>query len=147
MSRSKRLQPVQRITEAREKDAARLLGECQQQLQQLQQQLQELEHYREEYRNHYQHSGRSGFSAQKLIQMQQFLANIDQAMVQQHQAIHQAEILCEEKKQLWFQARGKTQALDRVAERYQDDERQQENRREQKENDEFAQRSQSRPKK
>ena len=147
MSRSKRLQPVQRISEAKEKDAARVLGESQQQLQQLQQQLAELERYREEYRNHYQHSGRAGFSAQRLQQLQQFLANIDQAITQQQRAITRAESLCEEKRRLWFQARGRSQALDKVAERYRDDERQQENRREQKENDEFASRSGGMPKK
>lgn len=147
MSRSKRLQPVQQITETREKEAARALGECQQQLAQLQQQLTELERYREEYRGHYQQSGNAGITAQRLLQLQQFLAKIDQAIEQQQQAIINGEAQCEVKKQLWFQARGRTQALDKVAERYRDDERQQQNRREQKENDEFAQRSRSHPKK
>jgi flagellar FliJ protein len=140
MTRSERLRPVQRITESREKDAARVLGECQQQLQQMQQQLSELERYREEYRGHYQQHGSAGFSAQKLQQLQYFLANLDQAITQQQQAIRKAEAHCEEKKRLWFQARGRTQALDKVSEHYQQDERQQQNRREQKENDEFAQR-------
>lgn len=140
MSRSKRLQPVQRITEAKEQDAARALGDAQQQLEQLKEQLKELENYREEYRNHFQHSGRSGFSAQQLVQQQQFLTHIDKAIKQQHQSIIQAEAACEERRQLWFQARGRTQALDKVAERYRDDERQEQNRREQKENDEFASR-------
>ncbi len=141
MSRSKRLQPVQRVTEAREKDAAQALGDAQQQLQHLRQQLKELEHYREEYRNQYLQSGSTGFSAQKLQQMQGFLASLDKAIQQQHQNITQAELLCEQKKQLWHQARGRTQALEKVAERYLDEERQQQNRREQKENDEFASRS------
>ena len=140
MTRSKRLAPVQRITEAKEKDAARALGDAQLQLQQLQQQLKELETYREEYRNHFQHSGRNGFSAQQLQQQQQFLSNIDLAIEQQHQTISNTEVLCEQKKQHWFDARGRTQALDKVAERYLDDERQVQNRREQKENDEFASR-------
>ena len=147
MSRSKRLQPVQRITEAREKDAAKELGECQQQLLQQQQQLSELENYREEYRRHYQQSGNAGFSAQKLIQLQQFIANIGQGIEQQRQAIMNTEMLCQEKKQLWNHARGRTQALDKVAERYLDDERQQENRREQKDNDEYAQQRARRPRK
>lgn len=145
MSRSKRLQPVQRLTQAREKDAARALGNSRQQLQQLQQQLAELERYREEYRKHYQQSGNAGFSAQKLQQLQLFLANIDQAIAQQQQAIANAEKLCEQQKASWFRARGKTQALDKVVERYQEDERQQQNRREQKENDEYAQRGRSLP--
>jgi flagellar FliJ protein len=147
MTRSKRLQPVQRITEAREKEAARVLGECQQQLHQLQQQLGELGRYREEYRNHYQQHGSAGFSAQKLQQLQHFLTKLDQSIAQQHQVILHAEARCEEKKRLWFQARGRTQALDKVSEHYQEDERLQQNKREQKENDEFAQRSQGLPKK
>ena len=143
MSRSKRLQPVQRITEAKEQDAARALGEAQQQLEQLRQQLKELENYRQEYRNHFQHSGRGGFSAQQLVQQQQFLTHLDKAIEQQHHSISQAETACEERRQLWFQARGRTQALDKVAERYRDDERQEQDRREQKENDEFASRGTS----
>lgn len=147
MTRSKRLQPVQRITEARERDAARLLGESQQQLQQLQQQLLELGRYREEYRSHYQQSGSAGFSAQKLQQMQAFLASLEQAITQQQQAVLKAEAHCEERKRLWFQARGRTQALEKVAGRYQEDEQQQQNRREQKESDEHAQRARGMPKK
>ena len=140
MTRSQRLKPVQRITEAREQEKVRELGACQQQLEQLKQQLAELEHYREEYRRQYQQAGQAGFSAQKLIQLQQFLSNIDKAVEQQHQSITNAQVMCEEKKQSWFKARTRTQALDKVAERYLADEQQQENRREQKENDEFAQR-------
>jgi flagellar FliJ protein len=147
MNRSKRLQPVQRITESREKDAARVLGEFQKQLLQLQQQLAELERYREEYRNYYQQCGGAGFSAQKLLQLQHFLSKIGQAITQQQQAIINAQAQCELKKKLWFQARSRTHALDKVAERYQQDEQLQENRREQKDNDEFAQRHRGRPKK
>lgn len=138
MSRSKRLKPIQRITEMREKDAAQDLGESQQRLQLLQKQLSELERYREEYRNYYQQSGREGMTALRLQQLQQFLTNIDKAIEQQDQAIKSAEYQCEEKKKLWYAARGRTQALDKVAERYLDDERQQQNRREQKELDERA---------
>lgn len=138
MNRSKRLEPVQRISEQREKDAARAMGECQQRLQQLQQQLGELERYREEYRHHYHENGRNGFSAQRLQQLQQFLSKIDQAIAQQHQAIGHASNECEQKRQQWFRARSRSQALGKVAERYQDVERQEQNRREQKENDEYA---------
>lgn len=141
MTRSQRLKPVQRITGAREEEAARLLGECQQQLLLQQQQLQELERYREEYRQHYQQNGRAGLSAQKLLQLQQFLANLEQAIQQQQQTIQRSGQQCEKQRELWRQARGRSQALDKVAERYQEDERQQLNRREQKESDEFAQRS------
>ena len=138
MTRSERLNPVRRVTEAREQDAARELGECQQQLQRLQQQLLELEGYRREYQAHYQQSGQAGITAQRLLQLQQFLANIDKAVAQQQQEILAAERRCEERRQRWFAARGRSQALDKVAERYQEDERQQQGRREQKESDEFA---------
>lgn len=147
MTRSKRLQPVKQITEIREKDAAKLLGESKQELQQLQHQLAELERYRQEYRGHYQQNGSAGFSAQRLQELQQFLAKIDLSIVQQEQAIVTAEGVCEEKKQLWLQARGKTHALGKVVERYQQDEQQQQNRREQRENDEYAQRGRGADKK
>lgn len=141
MTRSERLQPVQRITEAREKEKVRALGESQQQLQQLKVQLRELEQYRGDYQRQFEQAGKAGFSAQKMIQLQQFLSNIDQAITQQKQSIVNAEAMCEEKRQSWFNARNRTQALDKVAERYRQDEQQQQNRREQKENDEFAQRA------
>lgn len=141
MKRSERLQPVQRISESREKAAVRILGQAQQHLQQQKQQLIDLKNYRNEYAQHYMQSGQAGFNGQKLQQLQNFLANIDKAIEQQHSAIENAHWQCEQAKQHWQQARGRSQALDKVAERYLSDEQTQQNRAEQKESDEYASQS------
>ena len=140
MKRSTRMQPVIRVSEEREKQAAKELGDWQQALDQRRQQLTELQNYREEYRRYFAEVGSSGVSARRLIELQRFLAKLDQAVNQQMEVVASTERGLDVKRQSWMQARSKTQVLENVVSRYRDEEEVEQSRRDQKELDEMVQR-------
>lgn len=141
MTRSERFKPVQRISGDRERQAAQVLGESRSALEAQRQKLSELEQYRHDYYRQYEQAGSSGISAAKLMQLQRFLASLNQAIEQQKRSVEMAEHHCQQQESRWLQARSKAKAVDKVAERLSEDERLLRQRREQKESDEFAQRA------
>ena len=140
MTRSQRLKPVSRVAEHHEQTAARAMGEYQQRLNVHENRLRELIKYREEYAHGFQIAGARGMGAAQLQDYRTFLARIDQAISQQQGQVAQARRQYEQKKDEWFHRRTRSQALEKVAERYRKQERHDEDRREQKDSDERAQR-------
>lgn len=140
MKKSDRLQPVQRLSECREQDAAKALGDSNRAVSEQEQRLADLENYREEYARYYQQRGEAGVTAAKLMELQRFLHNLNKAIEQQQQVVAMARRHSEQSKQQWNSARGRRQALGKVAERYRQEEQHSAARQEQKENDEYAQR-------
>ncbi len=143
MKKSNRLKPVQRLSEAREQDAAKALGDSNRHVSEQEQRLADLENYREEYARYYQQRGEQGVTAAKLMELQRFLHNLNKAIEQQQQVVAMARQRSEQSKQQWNNARGKSQALDKVVERYRKEEDRSASRQEQKDNDEYAQRKDS----
>lgn len=143
MKKSNRLKPVQRLSEAREQDAAKALGDSNRHVSEQEQRLADLENYREEYARYYQQRGEQGVTAAKLMELQRFLHNLNKAIEQQQQVVAMARQRSEQSKQQWNSARGKSQALDKVVERYRKEEDRSASRQEQKDNDEYAQRKDS----
>ena len=143
MKKSNRLKPVQRLSEAREQDAAKALGDSNRHVSEQEQRLADLENYREEYARYYQQRGEQGVTAAKLMELQRFLHNLNKAIEQQQQVVAMAKQRSEQSKQQWNSARGKSQALDKVVERYRKEEDRSASRQEQKDNDEYAQRKDS----
>jgi flagellar FliJ protein len=140
MKKSTRLKPIQQLSELRKQDAAKALGMSNQRVSEQEQRLSELQHYRLEYQRHYQERGQTGISVSKLLDLQRFLHNLDQAIVQQQRALEQHRLDRDHKRSLWQAAHGKNLAMEKVVERYRHDEDHQASRREQKDNDEMAQR-------
>ncbi len=141
MKKSRRLKPVVRVAEGREQQAARALGVARARLGQVQQQLEELRRYRDDYRQRFQQAGAAGMGAVQLVDYQQFLHKLGQAIEQQGQQVVQVTQEAEAKRALWFASRGKVRMLDTLVARYQAIEEQQASRREQREQDERSQRS------
>lgn len=139
MKKSDRLTPVQRLSESREQTAAKALGKSNQAVQAQEQRLSELEQYRSEYYQYVQERGAAGVTAGKLQDLQRFLNNLNLAIEQQKQVVEMARREQEQMKVHWQQAHGKHQALSNVVDRYREDERLEDGKREQKEIDEHAQ--------
>jgi flagellar FliJ protein len=139
VSKSKRLEPVKQLSESREQDAARALGQSNQALLAEEQRLVELQQYRDEYHNYVQQKGAAGVMASKLLELQRFLGNLNQAIEQQKRVVERARQEQAQVKHSWQQARGKHQAMNKVIERYRQDEQLAADKREQKEIDEHAQ--------
>ncbi|NOX76740.1 MAG: flagellar export protein FliJ [Gammaproteobacteria bacterium] len=140
MKKSSRMQPVVKVAEGREQQAARHLGESQVALTQAQQRLDELKEYRRDYEQRFQTSGALGMGAAQMEDYRKFLCNLGRAIEQQTQTVAQSTTMFEQQRQRWFVTRGKAQALDNVVARYQAEEQRDLDRREQQEQDEHAMR-------
>lgn len=138
MSRSARLQPLQRLAEQRENEAARAVADALRKLEEQRQQLQGLNGFRHEYNERFARDGQAGMSVGRMLDWRRFLARLDTALEQQEEAITRAELECERVKKLWVLSRRNSDTYDLLAERYRLDELQQQARSEQKESDEYA---------
>lgn len=143
MKRSQRFEPVVKVAENREQEAARLLGDAQSALSQAQHRLTELEGYREEYISRFHSTGSVGMSAAQMMDYRTFLGKLDLAITEQRTVVEQADQFAEQQRQEWFARRGKVKMLDTVVARYQADEQRDANRKEQGDQDERAQRIKS----
>jgi flagellar protein FliJ len=133
-SRSDKLQPAVDQAQRRQKDALQRLAEQQQKLAHAEQQLEELKRYRQDYS-----LSDGGLTVSALLNRQQFVDRIDQAIVQQGQLIERLQRQMEAARQRWLQAHARENALDSVVERFRKQELQREQRLEQAEVDERMQ--------
>lgn len=138
--KSQRLDTVRHMAQEDERKAIEAFGASSQNMQMQQKQLDDLLQYRNEYQNKLMSMGKTGITAERLRQQQRFIAQIDQAIVQQEQAVQNATMQMNSQKQVWLDKRTRTQALDKVVERYTEEEASQDSRRDQKNNDEMASR-------
>jgi flagellar export protein FliJ len=138
MKKSERFQPIKQLIEARKLEAAKALGRSNQRLEEQEQRLRDLQQYQKEYSLYYQQCGQSGLTAAKLQDLQRFLHNLKQAVVQQQQLVEMTRRECDHKRKQLQLAHSKSMAMGKVIERFRSDEDYQAERREQKENDEMA---------
>lgn len=133
-SRSDRLQPAVDQAQRRQKDALQRLADHQQKLAHAEQQLEELKRYRHEYG-----LGDGGMTVSALLNRQQFVDRIDQAIVQQSKLIERLQRQLDGARERWLHAHARENALDNVVERLRKQEYQREERLEQAEVDERMQ--------
>jgi len=138
--KSKRMEPVLRIAESREDQAAHAFAESRRQLGEHERQLVQLQGYRREYQMQIDNQAAAGITASRLVDTHRFLAQLDKAITQQQMVVEQATRLCNQKRQHWLMSRQKSQSLEKAKTRFETLERQHEDRREQKVLDELAQR-------
>jgi flagellar FliJ protein len=139
MKRSQRLEPVVKVAQNREQQAAKSLGDSQSALNQAEQRLEELKGYREEYIRRFHANGAVGMSAAQMGDYRLFLSNLSHAIEQQVELVKQAAAVVEQQRKKWFNRRGKVKMLDKVVSRFQTDEQRVVDKKEQSEQDERAQ--------
>ena len=139
MLKSKRLQPVVKIAQNREDDAAQVLNEYRKVIDQQEAELIELRQYHTEYTQRLSDSGRNGLHIAQLNDYRSFIARLAVAVKQQEDQLAVCEVELKEKYDAWLLTRVHHQALDKVVDRYQQQEMQESNRREQAESDERSQ--------
>jgi flagellar FliJ protein len=133
-ARSARLQPAVEQAQRREQDALQRLAEQQRRMAYVQQQLDDLERYRKEYS-----VGAGGLTVSALLNRQQFVERINQAIIQQGLEVERQRRVTEGARLQWLQTHARERALDSVVERFREQERQSEQRQEQAEVDERMQ--------
>ncbi|MDE2156499.1 MAG: flagellar export protein FliJ [Xanthomonadaceae bacterium] len=139
-SRAAQLQPAVEQARQRSEDALAQLAAQQQLLAKAEQQLSELQRYRREYAT----AGAGALTVGSLVNRQNFLDRIDQAIVQQGVEIARLQRQYGQAQNRWHQAHARESALDNVVDRYHAEARRAEDRNEQAESDERTQYRRSR---
>ncbi|MFC5696460.1 flagellar export protein FliJ [Pseudomonas sp. GCM10022186] len=139
-SRAARLAPVVEMAERDEREAARMLGRCQGQLSQAEMKLGELERYRADYQQQWLEEGRRGVSGQWLMNYQRFLSQLESAIGQQMQSVKWHRDNLDKARAAWQQRYARLEGLRKLVQRYLDEARAAEDKREQKLLDELVQR-------
>lgn len=145
-SRAARLTPVIEMAERAERDAARLLGQGQQQLAQAEAKLGELQQYFSDYQQQWLTQGSQGVTGQWLMNYQRFLSQLESAIGQQQRSVDWHRNNLHKLRQQWQQRRARLEGLSKLVERYLQEARVAADKREQKLLDEFSQRLAGRPK-
>lgn len=140
MTRSQRLKPVQQINQTQEAKALESLAEVQHRLRQASEQYHQLQQYQLEYSQKFDNVAQ--MRVQQLQEFQQFYAQLGQALQGQQELIAQLQKEHDYKRGQWLKCRQRSNSMDKVVERYRDQERYQRDRSEQLEMDELSQRRQ-----
>lgn len=139
-SRAARLAPVVDMAEKAEREAALQLGRAQGLLGQAEGKLADLEKYLQGYQQQWISEGQRGVSGQWLVNYQRFLSQLDVAIAQQQQAVNWHRSNLNKVREVWQQRYARLEGLRKLVQRYLDEARLAEDKREQKLLDELAQR-------
>ncbi|MDD2060772.1 flagellar export protein FliJ [Pseudomonas sp. GD03860] len=138
--RAARLAPVVEMAENAERQAAQRLGQFQQQVSLAQAKLAELDRFREDYQLQWINRGGQGVSGSWLVNYQRFLGQLESAMTQQRQSLAWHQNNLSNARGTWQQAYARVEGLRKLVQRYIDEARLVEDKREQKLLDELSQR-------
>ncbi len=138
MKRSQRLDPIQRYRREREDQAAARLREANQRCDQLAAQIEQLRAFRQEYAGQINQVGSTGLSVHRLRLIQDFVARLDELIAEQEDKLAQLHQAREAARAAWEAEYRNRRALDTLVDRYQAEERREEQRAEQKALDERA---------
>ena len=139
-SRAARLAPVVEMAERAEREAARQMAHMQGLLAKAEAQLGVLERYRGDYQQQWISEGSKGVSGQWLMNYQRFLSQLETAIGQQLQSIEWHQHNLNKAREAWQQRYTRVEGLRKLVQRYLDEARAAEDKREQKLLDELSQR-------
>ena len=139
-SRSSRLAPVVDMAEKAEKTAVQRLGYFQGQVRLAESKLGDLERFRGEYQQQWIERGTKGVSGQWLMGYHGFLNQLETAVDQQRQSLAWHQNNLDKARESWQQAYARVEGLRKLVQRYIDEARAIEDKREQKLLDELSQR-------
>jgi len=141
MDRSKRIKPVAKFAQQRERDAASELGRCRNILNEHEKKLCELLEYRDEYTRRFAETNRSSVDARVMQDYRVFLQRLNEAIEMQRTLVDQGKEECNIQTENWLGQRSRANALDKVVQRYQQTSEKKKLKQEQHEQDEFSARS------
>lgn len=144
MKRAKRLEPVQQIADDAQRRLAMSVAAFEKRVLDGEAKLQELTRYKGEYEQQFSQRAGRGIGATDLRDYQAFLARLTEAIKQQQALVARARAEHQAERVKWQEALKRSKALGHVVERWQADERHMNDRRDQRENDERAQRKSDR---
>jgi flagellar FliJ protein len=116
MTKSQRLKPVIKVSDTKERDAARALAESKRILTERQARLVDLNTYREEYTARFSAWGKSATPAILMNEYRIFLANLNAAIAHQEKMIENGQREFDDKLRIWYQVRSRVKALNGIVE-------------------------------
>jgi flagellar FliJ protein len=140
MKRAKRLEPVQQIVDDAQRRLAQSVAAFEKRALEGEAKLQELQKYKGEYEQQFSQRAGRGIGATDLRDYQAFLARLSDAIKQQQALVARARAEHQAERVKWQEALKRSKALGHVVERWQAEERHMNDRRDQRESDERAQR-------
>lgn len=140
VSRAARLVPVVEMAEKAEQAASQRLGHFQGQVRLAESKLADLENFRGDYQKQWIDKGSTGVSGQWLMNYQRFLNQLETAIAQQRQSVVWHINNLNKAREVWQNAYARVEGLRKLVQRYIDEARALEDKREQKLLDELAQR-------
>ena len=140
MSRGEQLDLVQQVAARNERDLASRLAEAERDAIEAEQKLVALERYRNEYEEQLAQRGAGGVDISGVREFQAFLARLGEALVAQRQVLAAAGAARDQQLNSWREAAQRAQVVQTLADRWQNEARREEDRRDQRESDELAQR-------
>ena len=132
------LQPLLDLMQTRTDEATRTLGKLIAAEQSQRSRLQMLEQYREEYAQRLREAVAQGITRLVMLNYQDFLARIDEAIEQQRRAVKDSERNTKAGQEHWQSQNKQLKAIDTLSQRHDARERYRENKIEQKLQDEFS---------
>ncbi len=136
MKRSKRLDPIVELAIKATEAALVKVGEANTVWSNDSQQLEDLKRYKGEYLAKLRSGEQLSMSAQKVLELRGFLAQLDQAIEVQHQQVEVSLTALQQQQAVWKTTRSKEQAMQSLVSRYQQEEINIELKQEQLDNDE-----------
>ncbi len=135
MKKSQRFSTLAELAKSKEQAAAIALGTSNRVYAENIEKLQSLKIYREEYLKRFAENGQQGMAVSAMQTYKSFINGLDQAIKDQQVKIAEAEQQCQASKKIWQHVHTKTKIMDTTVERFAQQERYHDERREQKEMD------------
>ena len=136
MKRSKRLTPIVELAVKATEAALIKVGEANALWIRDSKQLEELHRYQGEYLARLRSGEVISMSAQKVLELRRFLAQLDQAIIAQQQQVKTSLEVLQQQQAEWKKVRSKEQAMQSLVSRYHHEEVRVEQKKEQADNDE-----------
>lgn len=140
MTRSKRMQTVERVVSDAERKRAEALAARERHVMECESKLSELEAYQKSYADQFQTRAGAGMGAAGLRDYQTFMARLEEAVKQQAQLVLRARSDRDAERKVWQHAAQRAAGIGGLVERWQKEEQRQADKREQRESDDRAQR-------
>jgi flagellar FliJ protein len=138
MVRSKRLLPIKKLAQNKEKQAAQALGESLQNQQLEKDKLEQLQRYQNEYLIQMQNKVKQGVSGSVLYQYHQFLNKIKTAIEQQENVVRGCADELSSQQNHWRNKHSETEVISQVIHNMADQEKRNRNKQEVKQSDEMS---------
>jgi flagellar FliJ protein len=140
VKRSKRLEPVRELIDENERNCALRVSGAQNRLADAERRHAELERYLGEYQQAFQARATAGMGVSGMRDYQTFIARLTEAVKQQELLLEQLRAACERERACWVEAAARKNAVGKVIDKACKEDQKIEDRRQQNELDERAQR-------